>query len=151
MRCNSMSSMRNALPLSTLFTFWAEHTDIYWVKFYMSLIIIVKADLFGFCCHNTLWHVQTAHPQHSRAGASTIWVLVLPKMINMNILKTLYSSTTRVLIFQYSYSYVQYLPLPCNIETSCLHVPSCLVTTKPYRTSLNPLNTVGWAIGVESI
>ena len=30
----------------------------------------------------------------------------------MNIQKTLYSSTTRVLIFQYSYSYVQYSPQP---------------------------------------
>ena len=49
----------------------------------------------------------------SRAGASTTRVLVLPKMINMNILKTLYSSTTRVLIFQYLYSYVQYSPQPC--------------------------------------
>ena len=47
-----------------------------------------------------------------RAGASTTRVLVLPKIINMNILKTLYSSTTRVLIFQYSYSYVQYSPQP---------------------------------------
>ena len=28
-----------------------------------------------------------------RAGASTIRVLILPKMINMNILETLYSST----------------------------------------------------------
>ena len=49
----------------------------------------------------------------SRAGASTTRVLILPKMINMNILKTLYSSTTRVLIFQYSYSYVEYSPQPC--------------------------------------
>ena len=48
-----------------------------------------------------------------RARASTTRVLVLPKMINMNILKTLYSSTTRVLIFQYSYSYDQYSPQPC--------------------------------------
>ena len=47
-----------------------------------------------------------------RAGASTTRVLVLPKTINMNILKTLYSSTTRVLIFQYSYSYVEYSPQP---------------------------------------
>ena len=47
-----------------------------------------------------------------RAGASTTRVLVLPKMINMNTLKTLYSSTTRVLIFQYSYLYVQYWPQP---------------------------------------
>ena len=37
-----------------------------------------------------------------RAGAGTTRVLVLPKIINMNILKTLYSNTTRVLIFQYS-------------------------------------------------
>ena len=49
----------------------------------------------------------------ARAGASTTRVLVLPKMINMNILKTLYSSTTQVVIFQYSYSYVQYSPQPC--------------------------------------
>ena len=50
-----------------------------------------------------------------RAGASTTRVLVLSKMVNMNILKTLYSSTTRVLIFQYSYSYsyVKYSPQPC--------------------------------------
>ena len=48
-----------------------------------------------------------------RAGASSTWVLVLPKTINMNILKTLYLSTTRVLIFQYSYSYVQYSPQAC--------------------------------------
>ena len=48
----------------------------------------------------------------TRAGASATRVLVLPKMINMNILKTLYSSTTPVLIFQYSYSYVQYSPQP---------------------------------------
>ena len=34
----------------------------------------------------------------SGAGASTTRVLVLPKIINMNILKTLYSSTTRVLL-----------------------------------------------------
>ena len=47
-----------------------------------------------------------------RAGASTTQVLVLPKMVNMNILNTLYSGTTRVLIFQYSYSYVQYYPSP---------------------------------------
>ena len=52
----------------------------------------------------------------SRAGASTTRVLVLYKMINMNILKTLYSSTTRVLIFQYSYSYVQYSPQPCRAD-----------------------------------
>ena len=50
-----------------------------------------------------------------RDGASTTRVLVLPKMINMNILKSLYSSTTRVLIFQYSYSYVQYSPQPCLV------------------------------------
>ena len=50
-----------------------------------------------------------------RAGASTTRVLVLPKMINMNILKTLYSSTTRVLIFQYSYSYAEYSPQPSPI------------------------------------
>ena len=47
-----------------------------------------------------------------RAGASTTRVLVLPKIINMNMLKTLYLSTTRVLIFQYSYSYVEYSPQP---------------------------------------
>ena len=43
-----------------------------------------------------------------RAGASTTRVLVLPMTINMNLLKTLYSSTTRVLISQYSYSCVQF-------------------------------------------
>ena len=47
-----------------------------------------------------------------RAGASTTRVLVLPKMINMNILKTSYSSATPALMFQYSYSYVQYSPKP---------------------------------------
>ena len=50
---------------------------------------------------------------NSRAGASTTRILVLLKMINMNILKTLYSSATRVLIFQYSYSHDEYSPQPC--------------------------------------
>ena len=44
------------------------------------------------------------------AGASTTRALNLLKMINMNMPKTLYSSTTPVLIFQYSYWYVQYSP-----------------------------------------
>ena len=48
----------------------------------------------------------------SRAGESTTRVLVLPKMIKINILKILYSSTTRALIFQYSSSYVQCSPKP---------------------------------------
>ena len=58
----------------------------------------------------------TANAPKIRSGASTTWVqYVLPKMINMNIheLKTLYSNTTRVLIFRYLYSYVQYSPQPC--------------------------------------
>ena len=57
-------------------------------------------------------NLSRPHCVKTRAGASTTRVLVLPKMINMNILKTLYSSTTRVLIFQYSYSYVEYSPQP---------------------------------------
>ena len=49
-----------------------------------------------------------------KVGASTIQVLSLSKVITMNILKTWYSSgTTRVPIFHYSYSYVQYSPQPC--------------------------------------
>ena len=44
----------------------------------------------------------------TRAGAMTTRVHVLTKMINMNILKTWYSSTPRVLIFQCSYSSVWY-------------------------------------------
>ena len=38
----------------------------------------------------------------------TTQILVLPKMINMNVLKILYWNTTHVPIFQYSYLYVQY-------------------------------------------
>ena len=66
------------------------------------------------CCPRSLSPYGVSRPQwvKTRAGASTTRVLVLPKMINMNILKTLYSSTTRVLIFQYSYSYVEYSPQP---------------------------------------
>ena len=69
----------------------------------------------------------------SRAGARTTRVIVLHKMINTNILKTLYSSTTRVLIFQYSYSYVQYSPQPwwavgseleeASVQTTWWHEP----------------------------
>ena len=55
-------------------------------------------DRYHNCCGG---HVATQwpsiHGMVSRAGASTTRVLVLPKMINMNILKTLYSSTTLVL------------------------------------------------------
>ena len=57
----------------------------------------------------------------SRAGASTTRVLILPQMINMNVLKTLYSSTTRVLIFQYLYSYVQYSPQPWMEDKPVFH------------------------------
>ena len=63
----------------------------------------------------------------TRAGASTTRVLVLYKMINMNILKTLYSSTTRVLIFQYSYSYVQYSPQPW-LELTAIEIPCTRLT-----------------------
>ena len=59
-----------------------------------------------------LWPRSTTSYVTIRAGASTTRLLVLPKMINMNILKALDSNTTWVLIFQYSYSYVQYSPLP---------------------------------------
>ena len=63
------------------------------------------------CCQNAVNFLSNPHNSTPyRAGASTTRVLVLYKMINMNILKTLYSSTTRVLIFQYSY--VQYSPQP---------------------------------------
>ena len=74
-----------------------------------------------------LYSIESITALHwRRAGASTTRVLVLSKMVNMNILKTLYSSTTRVLIFQYSYSYVKYSPQPCigdgggwGCEVSC--------------------------------
>ena len=68
----------------------------------------------------------------SRAGASTTRVLVLPKLINMNIVRTLYSSTTWVPIFQYSYSYVQYSPQPW-----------CLVLLKVIDLTME-LNTVDY-------
>ena len=56
---------------------------------------------------NSMWPVLSIHI--GRAGASTTRVLLLPKLINMNTVK----HCARVLIFQYSYSYVQYLPQPC--------------------------------------
>ena len=57
-----------------------------------------------------------------RAGSSTTRVLVLPQMMNMNILKTLHSSTTRVLIFQHSYSYVQYSSQPIFDTKNVLNI-----------------------------
>ena len=57
-----------------------------------------------------------------RAGSSTTRVLVLPQMMNMNILKTLYSGTTRVLIFQHSYSYVQYSSQPIFNTKNVLNI-----------------------------
>ena len=62
----------------------------------------------------------------TRAGESTTQVLVLPKMINMNMLKTLYSSTTWALIFQYSYSYVQYLLISRDTENALCCIPADL-------------------------
>ena len=72
-----------------------------------------RYQLIWYSYFMLIWIQPQCRSRVTRAGASTTRVLVLPKMINMNILKTLYSSTTRVLIFQYSYSYVEYSPQPC--------------------------------------
>ena len=72
----------------------------------------IFSALLAFCSGNS---------PVTRAGASTTRVRVLPKTIDMNILKTLYSSTTRVLISQYSYSYVQYSPQPCRSPVNYPH------------------------------